>query len=307
MIKLSPSDFIMPYFVVHGARRKQPISSMPGQYRYSVDELCRELPRAIKAGVREIILFGIPRKKDPIGTEAFTSNGIVQLATSAVKKKFPRLVVINDLCFCEYTDHGHCGVIRRRAKGWNIDRAATLELIGRTAVSQAQSGADYVAPSGMMKGAVGVIRAALDKAGFHKTKIMGYSAKYASAFYGPFRDAAGSAPQFGDRRGYQMNPAGLHAAAFDEIRADVREGADRVMVKPALSYLDVIYAAKDKLKLKVPMVAYNVSGEYAMLMAAAKNKWIDGPRTMMEMLTSMKRAGAEKIITYHAVEAAQLL
>jgi porphobilinogen synthase len=257
--------------------------------------------------VNTIILFGIPREKDVIGSEAFAANGIVQEAVRAVKKKFPRLTVMTDLCFCEYTSHGHCGVIKRDGKRFVLDKAATLKLIAQTAVSQAEAGADYVAPSGMMKGAVGVIRRALNNAGFKKTKIMGYSAKYASAFYGPFRDAAGSAPQFGDRRGYQMNPAGRHRAALDEIRADIKEGANMVMVKPALSYLDVIAVARATIKPKVPLVAYNVSGEYAMLKAAEKNGWVDGPRTMLEILMSMKRAGADRIITYHALEAARLL
>ncbi len=303
---LSVADFIMPYFVAHGRGVKKAIPSMPGQFRYSVDTLVRELANTRRAKINAIILFGIPLEKDAVGSEAFASDGIVQQAVRAIKKKFPNLTVMTDLCFCEYTSHGHCGVIKRSGKKWNLDKTATLELIAATAISQAAAGADYVAPSGMMAGSVGVIRRALDKAGFKKTKIMGYSAKYASAFYGPFRDAAGSAPQFGDRRGYQMDPAGSHRAALDEIRADAREGADMVMVKPALSYLDVITAAK-ALKLKVPMVAYNVSGEYAMLKAAAKNGWIDGPRTLLEILTSIKRAGADKIITYHALEAARLL
>jgi porphobilinogen synthase len=307
MVSLSVADFIMPYFVTHGTGVKKPIASMPGQYRFSIDRLVRELPSARRCGVNTIILFGIPREKDVIGSEAFAANGIVQEAVRAVKKKFPRLTVMTDLCFCEYTSHGHCGVIKRDGKRFVLDKAATLKLIAQTAVSQAEAGADYVAPSGMMKGAVGVIRRALNNAGFKKTKIMGYSAKYASAFYGPFRDAAGSAPQFGDRRGYQMNPAGRHRAALDEIRADIKEGANMVMVKPALSYLDLIAVARATIKPKVPLVAYNVSGEYAMLKAAEKNGWVDGPRTMLEILMSMKRAGADRIITYHALEAARLL
>jgi porphobilinogen synthase len=215
--------------------------------------------------------------------------------------------VITDLCFCEYTSHGHCGVIHGRGKKWTLDRAATLRLIGRTAVSQAAAGADVVAPSGMMKRAVAVIRRSLDRAGFKKTKIMGYSAKYASAFYGPFRDAAGSAPRFGDRTGYQMNPAGTQRAAIAEIAADLREGADMVMVKPALAYLDIIAAARRALKIRVPFVAYNVSGEYAMLKAAAQNGWIDGTKVLLETMTALKRAGADWIITYHAAELAALL
>lgn len=304
MVRLSVADFIMPYFVRHGLRVKKPVRSMPGQYQFSIDQLLLELRKTQRAGINKIILFGIPRKKDMAGSEAYSAQGIVQKAVSAIKKKFPRLIVMTDLCFCEYTVHGHCGVVERHGKSWRLNQNETRKLIARTAVSQAAAGAQVVAPSGMTPRAVAVIRAALDRAGFKKTKIMGYSAKYASAFYGPFRDAAGSAPQFGDRTSYQMNPAGNWAAALQEIRADIREGADMVMVKPALSYLDVIAQARVQLKLRVPLVAYNVSGEYAMLKAAEKNGWIHGPKVLLEILTSIKRAGADLIISYHAVEIA---
>ena len=300
--RLSPANLIAPYFVVHGRGIRRPIASMPGQFQLSVDELMHEAAVAHHLGIASVILFGVPARKDGLGSEAWAASGIVQQAVRALKAKIPDLVVITDLCFCEYTRHGHCGVV----KGGRIDNDATLKLIARTAVAQARAGADLVAPSGMMDGAVGTIRSALDRAGFKDTGILAYAAKYASVFYGPFREAAGSAPMFGDRRSYQMDPPNIREA-LREIRADVSEGADIVMVKPALSYLDVIGAAKKT--VDVPVAAYNVSGEYAMVKAAEKLGWLDGRdgRAALEILTSIKRAGADLIITYHAVEAARRL
>ena len=301
--RLSPSQFIAPFFVTHGQRVRRPIASMPGQFQLSVDELLREAAVVESLGIPAVLLFGIPKKKDAAGSEAWAANGIVQQATRALKKKFPELVVITDLCFCEYTTHGHCGVL----KGRQVDNDATLKLIARTALAQARAGADLVAPSGMMDGTVKVIRAALDRAQFSQTGILAYAAKYASVFYGPFRDAAGSAPQFGDRRGYQMDPPNAREA-LREIETDVAEGADIVMVKPALAYLDIISAARRT--VDVPICAYNVSGEYAMVKAAEKLSWLDGAkesRAALEVLTAIKRAGADLIITYHAVEAARRL
>ncbi len=271
---------------------------MPGQFQLSVDQLLREAARLRPLGLKAVLLFGIPKTKDAVGSQAWAADGIVQQAVRALKKKFPNLTVMTDLCFCEYTTHGHCGALRARA----IDVPATLKNIAKTAVAQAEAGADFVAPSGMTKGAVAVIRRALDANKFKKTRILAYSAKYASVFYGPFRDAAGSAPQFGNRRAYQLNPANAEEA-LRRIRSDISAGADMVMVKPALSYLDVV--AKAKREVKVPLVAYNVSGEYAMAKAAEKLGWLSNP--MNEILTSIKRAGADLIITYHAVEVAKWL
>lgn len=305
---LRPEALIAPFFVVHGNRFRRLIPSMPGQFQLSVDELLREAEKVQKAGILSVLLFGIPEEKDTRGSEAYDSNGITQQAVRALKKRFPKLVVFSDLCFCEYTDHGHCGIIRETKSGsWDVDNDATLKLIERTAVIQAEAGADFVSPSGMMDGAVGAIRAALDKAGLSSTGIMAYSAKYASSFYGPFRDAVKSAPQFGGRQTYQMDPGNIREA-LHEIREDVRQGADMVMVKPALSYLDVI--AKIRPELSVPLVAYNVSGEYAMVKAAAEKGWVGrkGDATVgLEILTSIKRAGADLIISYHALEVASLL
>ena len=301
--RLSPANFIAPFFVTHGRGVRRPIRSMPGQFQLSVDELVREARVAFNLGIPAVLLFGIPRKKDATGSEAWASSGIVQQAVRALKKSLPDLVVITDLCFCEYTTHGHCGVL----KGGHVDNDATLRLIGKTAAAQARAGADLVAPSGMMDGTVGTIRAALDRAGYKHTGILAYAAKYASVFYGPFRDAAGSAPRFGDRRGYQMDPPNAREA-LREIKADVAEGADVVMVKPALAYLDVISEARRT--VDVPIAAYNVSGEYAMVKAAEKLGWLDGGdelRGALEVLTAIKRAGADLIITYHAVEAARRL
>lgn len=301
--ELRHSHLIMPFFVTHGVSVRRPISSMPGQFQLSIDQLLIEAGRADRTGIPAVILFGIPKKKDAFGSEAFAVDGIVQQAVRALKKKFPKLIVMTDLCFCEYTTHGHCGIVKKTKMGWDIDNDATLKLIAKTALAQAKAGADFVAPSGMMDGAVATIRDVLDKAKFKNTGVLAYSAKFASAFYGPFREAARSTPQFGDRHGYQMDPAN-RKEALKEVQADLDEGADMVMVKPALSYLDVIAAVKAC--VNVPVVAYNVSGEYAMVKAADKFGWLDGAKTALEILTSIKRAGADLIITYHALEVALL-
>jgi porphobilinogen synthase len=276
---------------------------MPGQFRLSVDQLLKEVAIAVGVGIPSVLLFGIPERKDSIGSEAWASDGIVQQATRALRKRFPKLRIMTDLCFCEYTTHGHCGILKHR----KIATGPTLKNIALTAISQASAGADFIAPSGMTDGAVAVIRKALDRAGFGKKRILAYSAKFASVFYGPFREAAGSAPQFGDRRGYQLDPADTRRA-LREIKTDVAEGADIVMVKPALAYLDIIAAARRE--VDVPVAAYNVSGEYAMVKAAERFGWLDGGRenrTALEVLSAIKRAGADLIITYHAVEAARIL
>lgn len=295
--KLSVDDLIYPLFVIHGKGKREPISSMPGQFRLTVDELLREVKEAYGLGVKAVMLFGIPKAKDELGSEAYSDEGIVQQAIRALKDAIPELVVIADVCLCEYTSHGHCGVIREG----DVDNDETLELIGKTALSLARSGADVVAPSGMMDGQVKAIREALDEEGFEGTIIMAYSAKYASCFYGPFRDAAESAPAFGDRRSYQMDPPNLREAIL-EIELDIEEGADIVMVKPALPYLDVIRAARERFLR--PIAAYNVSGEYAMIKAAGRLGWLDEERAMIEVLTSIKRAGADLILTYFAKEVA---
>jgi porphobilinogen synthase len=278
----------------------QPISSMPGVAQLSVDLIVNECQEIERLGIPAVILFGIPERKDPLGTEAYLEEGTVQQAVRSIKQAVPGLLVITDVCLCEYTDHGHCGVVA----GADVDNDATLELLARTAVTHARAGADIVAPSDMMDGRVGAIRAALDQNGFQQVAIMAYAAKYASAFYGPFREAAGSTPHFGDRRSYQMDP-GNSDEALREIELDIREGADIVMVKPALGYLDIVYRAKEK--FAYPIAAYNVSGEYAMIKAAAGNGWVDGERAMMEVLLSIKRAGADMILTYFAKEAARTL
>ena len=297
---VSVSDLIYPMFVTHGRDVRAEVDSMPNVYQLSLDHLIPEIGQVAALGIRAVLLFGIPATKDPMGTEAYESNGIVQEAIRVIKQTVPDLVVIADLCLCEYTDHGHCGVI----VDGNLENDQTLELLAKTAVSQAEAGADMVAPSGMIDGQVGAIRTALDDAGFSNTLIMAYSAKYASAFYGPFRDAAGSTPQFGDRKTYQMDPPNVRQA-LREIEQDIEEGADIVMVKPAMPYLDVLAKARETFSL--PFAAYNVSGEYAMVKAAAQNEWLDGQRVAMEVLTSIKRAGADMIITYHAKEVAPLL
>ena len=297
---LSPGDFVYPLFVVHGRDAREEIPSMPGQYHLSLDRLAAEAEELRALGVPAVLLFGLPASKDDIGSEAYAEDGIVQQAVRALKQADPELVVITDVCLCEYTSHGHCGVI----VDGEVDNDSSLELLARTAVSHARAGADVVAPSDMMDGRVAAIRSALDDAGSVNTAIMAYAAKYASAFYGPFREAAESTPQFGDRRGYQMDPPNAREA-LAEIAADVAEGADIVMVKPALAYLDVLSQARARFDL--PLAAYNVSGEYAMVQAAARNGWIDGQRVALEVLTSIKRAGADIIITYHAKEAARWL
>ena len=298
--RLSPENFISPLFVVEGKGINNPIKSMPGVFQQSVENLVADCQETYALGVPSVILFGIPAQKDEQGSQAWAEDGIVQRAIRAVKSAVPKLQVIADVCLCEYTSHGHCGLIEKE----EVVNDATLPLLARMAVSCAQAGADLIAPSDMMDGRVGAIRKALDGGGFTNLPVMAYSAKYASAFYGPFRDAAQSAPQFGDRRGYQMDP-GNTREALRETRLDLEEGADIVMVKPALAYLDVIQRVKDT--FDVPVAAYNVSGEYAMLKAAAQNGWIDHDRAVLETLTSIRRAGADLILTYHAKEAARLL
>lgn len=297
---LSPSDFIAPLFVMHGTGIKEEISSMPGQYRFSVDTLVEECRRLHQLGVLGVMFFGIPEHKDATGSEAYDHNGIVQQAIRAVKEAIPSLITIADICMCEYTDHGHCGIIH----GHEVCNDETLEYLSRQAVSFAEAGVDMVAPSDMMDGRILHMRQALDKAGFTNLPIMSYAAKFASAFYGPFRDAADSAPSFGDRRAYQMDPANGREA-LREIEADIEEGADIIMVKPALPYLDVIRMASERYDL--PIAAYQVSGEYSMIKAAAANGWIDESRIILESLLSIKRAGAKIILTYFAGEACELL
>jgi porphobilinogen synthase len=298
--RLRVDNLILPLFAVHGRGVREPIVSMPGVSRLSVDELLKEAKDAASMGVPAILLFGVPRSKDPRGSEAYAEDGIVQQVARAVKETIPDLLVVTDVCLCQYTSHGHCGVV----DGGRVKNDASVELLARVAVSHAESGADIVAPSDMMDGRVGAIREALDEAGYTETPIMAYSAKYASAFYGPFREAAESAPQFGDRRGYQMDPANA-VEALREVGLDVDEGADIVMVKPALPYLDVI--ARVRQEFGVPLAAYSVSGEYAMIKAAARLGWLDEERVMMEVLTAIRRAGADLIVTYFAREAARLL
>jgi porphobilinogen synthase len=297
---LTPADFIAPFFVTHGRGVRQPVGSMPGVCQFSVDELVREVKALLPLGVPAVLLFGLPASKDATGTEAYAANGIVQEAVRAVKDAAPEIVVVTDVCLCEYTDHGHCGVI----DGERILNDPTLELLARMALAQVEAGADIVAPSDMMDGHVAALRQILDGSGHEQTPVMGYSAKFASAFYGPFREAAGSAPQFGDRRSYQMDPANGREA-MREADADIVEGADIVMVKPALAYLDLIRALRDR--VSHPIAAYNVSGEYAMVKAAAAQGWLDERAVALEILTGIKRAGADLIITYHAADAARWL
>jgi len=299
-INLTQNDLIYPMFVTFGKGVKKKISSMPGCSQMSVDEIVKEAQNAYKLGIPAIILFGIPEHKDDKGTEAYNPKGVVQTAIKAIKDKVPDLVVITDVCMCEYMSHGHCGVIK---KG-EILNDPTLELLAKEALSHAKAGADIVAPSDMMDGRIMAIRTILDENGFDNIPIISYAAKYASAFYAPFREAAESTPSFGDRRSYQMDPSNRREA-IKEVALDIEEGADIVMVKPALSYMDIISDVKDT--FDVPVAAYNVSGEYAMVKAAAKLGWIDEKRVMMEILTSLKRAGADLILTYHAMEAAREL
>ena len=299
--RLDPAQFIYPLFVTHGRGVREPISSMPGQARISVDLLAAEARELRSLGIRAVLLFGIPEAKDAVGSEGYAVDGIVQQATRALKDADPELLVVGDVCLCEYTDHGHCGLLTPRGE---VENDASLELLARAAVSLADAGADLIAPSDMMDGRVGAIRQALDDAGHLALPIMAYSAKYASAFYGPFREAADSTPAFGDRRGYQMDPANSREA-LREVAADIAEQADIVMVKPALAYLDVIRAVREATTL--PVAAYNVSGEYAMVKAAAAQGWLEERAIVLETLTSIRRAGADIVITYHAKEAARWL
>jgi len=308
--ELNARDFIYPLFVRHGTGRSE-TRSMPGVYQLSVEEAVREAEAAAKSGVSAVILFGIPKEKDPIGLENFAEDGIVQQAIRAIKKEIPEMVVVTDVCLCEYTDHGHCGILNTGEyfhsslpEGYVLNDP-TLDVLAKVAVSHAECGADIVAPSGMMDGMVASIRDGLDGAGYENLPIMSYSVKYASAFYGPFRDAAEGAPKFGDRKSHQMDPANVREA-LREAALDVEEGADMLMVKPALAYLDVIRVVKDAFP-ELPMAAYNVSGEYAMIKAAAQNGWVDEAKVTLETLTSIKRAGADVIISYHAVDAARWL
>jgi len=308
--ELNPRDFIYPLFVRHGEGRT-PIASMPGIAQLSVEEAVRETENAAKLDIPAVILFGIPAEKDPVGLENFAEDGIVQQAVRAIKKEFPEMVVVTDVCLCEYTDHGHCGVLNTGEhfqfslpEGYVLNDP-TLDILGKVAVSHAECGADIVAPSGMMDGMVGAIRDALDETGFENVPILSYAVKYASSFYGPFRDAAEGAPKFGDRKSHQMDPANVREA-LREAALDVEEGADMLMVKPALAYLDVIRTVKNAFP-ELPMAAYNVSGEYAMVKAAAANGWIDEAKVTLETLLSMKRAGADMILTYHALDAARWL
>ncbi|RJP54289.1 MAG: porphobilinogen synthase [Anaerolineaceae bacterium] len=305
--ELNARDFIYPLFVRHGTGRTA-IGSMPGVYQLSVAEAVRETESAAKSGVSAVILFGIPKEKDPIGLENFAEDGIVQQAIRAIKKEIPEMVVVTDVCLCEYTDHGHCGILNTGEhfhaglpEGYVLNDP-TLDVLAKVAISHAECGADIVAPSGMMDGMVAAIRTGLDGAGYENLPILSYAVKYASSFYGPFRDAAEGAPKFGDRKSHQMDPANVREA-LREAALDVDEGADMLMVKPALAYLDVIRVVKDAFP-ELPMAAYNVSGEYSMIKAAAANGWVDEAKVTLETLTSIKRAGADVIITYHAVDAA---
>jgi porphobilinogen synthase len=298
--RLSPWNFIYPLFICPGEGIRKEIGSMPGNYNMSIDEIVKECHEITSLGIPAVLLFGLPPEKDEMASGAYAEDGIVQQALRAIKRDVPALLVITDVCLCEYTSHGHCGPIRNG----DVDNDSTLELLARTAVSHARAGADVIAPSDMMDGRVRAIRQELDQNGFEKTPILSYAAKYASGFYGPFREAAQSAPQFGDRRSYQMDPANQREAVR-EVSLDIEEGADIVMVKPAMPYLDVIYRVKTE--FDVPVAAYQVSGEYAALVAAHRNGWLDRDRTILETLTSIKRAGADLIITYFAKEAVKLI
>jgi porphobilinogen synthase len=297
---LSCDDLILPLFAIDGKGVRDPIESMPGHYHLSIDQLEKTARDAMALEIPAVLLFGIPKNKDPLATSAYANNGIVQRAVKAIKNKCPDLAVITDVCLCQYTDHGHCGVV----EGKEIDNDSTLDLLARTALSHAQAGADMVAPSDMMDGRVTEIRSALDENSLSHVPIMSYAAKYASSYYGPFRQAAHSAPQFGDRRTYQMDPANAQEA-LREVTMDIEEGADIIMVKPALAYLDIICRVRQEIDL--PVAAYNVSGEYAMIKAAQEKGWIDGTAVMLETLTAIKRAGADMILTYFAMDAAKIL
>jgi porphobilinogen synthase len=298
--ELSRNDFIYPLFVVPGKKVKREVSSMANVYQMSVDEIVRECVTVASLGIPAVILFGIPEAKDEVGSGAYDEHGVVQEAVRSIKKEVPGLVVVTDVCLCEYTSHGHCGIVR----GDEIVNDESIELLAREALTHAQAGADIIAPSDMFDGRVKAIRAILDGNKFQNVPIMSYAAKYASGFYGPFREAAESTPRFGDRRSHQMDPANANEA-MREVAQDIQEGADIVMVKPAMPYLDILYRVKQRFGL--PTAAYNVSGEYSMVKAAANNGWIDGERVMMEMLTGIKRAGADMILTYFAKEAAAVL
>jgi len=299
--ELSPADLIQPLFVVHGTRVEREIGSMPGVFQRSADAMLdREIDGIRDLGILAVLLFGIPATKDEMGSENFSDDGIVQRALRRIRERHPDLLLITDLCCCEYTTHGHCGIVREGS----VDNDATLEILARAALSHARAGADIIAPSGMMDGMVGAIRQALDQSGHQETAILSYAVKYASAFYGPFREAAESAPAFGDRRQYQMDPANVREAIL-EAALDEAEGADMLMVKPALAYLDVVRAVRERTQL--PLLAYNVSGEYAMVKAAARLGWIDECRVVLETLTGMRRAGADAIISYHAKDVAAWL
>ena len=310
--ELNAKDLILPLFVVSGKKIKRQVSSMPGVFQFSVDNIAGEAEEIYRLGIPAVILFGIPSSKDRYATHAYSEKGVVQQAIKAIKREVPELLVITDVCLCEYTDHGHCGILKKDIKGKKIkgasglevDNDETLKVLAREALSHVHAGADIVAPSDMMDGRVQFIRQALDKGGFYETPVLAYAAKFASGFYGPFREAAESAPAFGDRRAYQMDPANTNEA-LREIEADIEEGADIVMVKPALSYLDIISLARER--FNIPLAAYNVSGEYAMVKAAALKGWIDEKRVMMEILLSIKRAGADLILTYFAKDAAREL
>ncbi len=297
---LSPAQFVYPMFVTHGNGVRDPIEPMPGCFHLSLDRLTEEIGEVAELSIPSVLLFGLPAEKDPLGTEGYDPEGIVQEAIRAIKRDVPDMLVITDVCVCEYTDHGHCGVV----ENGRVDNDKTLDLLARSAVSHVQAGADLVAPSAMMDGQVWAIRQALNDHGYTDVPIMGYAAKYASAFYGPFRVAADSTPQFGDRRSYQMDPANVRMA-MREIESDIAEGADIVMVKPALFYLDIIRQARERFDL--PLAAYNVSGEYSMVKAAARQGWVDEKQVTMELLTSIKRAGADIILSYHAKDAARWL
>jgi len=296
--ELSPADFIYPLFITHGEGIRRPISTMPGIAQFSVDQAIIEVGEAVKLGIPAVILFGIPESKDSVGLENFAADGIIQETTRALKQAYPSLIVITDVCLCEYTNHGHCGLLRHE----EILNDETLEILQRVALSHARAGADIVAPSGMMDGMVGAIRTRLDEHNFTNVSILSYAVKYASAFYGPFREAAGGAPKFGDRKSHQMDPANAREA-HREVELDIIEGADLIMVKPALAYLDIIRQTRQQ--CAVPIAAYNVSGEYAMVKAAATNGWLNEQATVLEILTSIKRAGADLILTYHAKDAAK--
>lgn len=304
-VTLTPQNFIHPMFV-HEHDTEMPIATMPGVSRHSIQGAVEQARTARDLGITSVILFGIPDEKDPEGSQAYAEGGVIQRAAAAIKAELPDLTVIADTCLCEYTDHGHCGPLCQTQDGeWTVDNDAALELLARTAVSQARAGADVVAPSAMMDGQVGAIREALDTAGFDHVPVMSYAVKYASAYYGPFRDAAGSAPSVGNRASYQMDPAGGEREALREARLDVAQGADYLMVKPALAYLDILKLLRETFDL--PLVAYNVSGEYALVKAAVQAGYMDERRTVLETLTGMRRAGADAIITYHALDAARWL